>query len=218
MHLHHKLWSLTTSCHLLLLLVVVFLLLFRLQSACTASVGAGMSPATDNLAWQGPKDSWTGAALRPVRFEDNATYSIAAASVPSMQALLTAASGGLVLDFWIYPNRFLTYGRDTMPMVALLGRSNGAFGLRGTKWNGNQLVAGDVGVVANETHLKPALTFGRWHFVRLAALASSNTTGQCSAYVDGRLVAQVECQTTKIYNFCATSGQTLQLVVGAFDG
>lgn len=183
-----------------------------------AVLAAGMTAAADNLAWQGAKDIWTGAALRSERYEDNATYAIDTASPAAMQAILSASSNGLVLDFWLYVNRFLTYGRDNMPMVALLGRNKALFGLQGSKWSGNQLVAGDLGVVANETHLKPALTLGRWHSVRLAVLPVSNGTGQCSVYVDGNIVAQKECQLSKLFNFCATTGQMMKLVVGTFDG
>lgn len=199
----------------------------------TGEVTGTMVAATDNLAWQGPKESWTGAALRPVRFEDNATYSISGASTPAMQSLLTAASGGLVLEFWIYVNRFLTYGRDNMPLVALMGPGDRElFGLQGSKWSGQQLVAARLGNVANETHLKPALTLARWHFVRLAVLqnavgavagdnssASSTSAGVCSAYVDGQLVAQrSDCQASKLFSFCSTPGRGLKLVVGTFDG
>jgi hypothetical protein len=93
-------------------------------------LAAGMTAATDNLAWQGPKNTWTGAALRPQRYEDNVTFDIAAASPAALQAILSAASGGLVLDFWVYVDRFLTYGRANMPMVALLGRDKTLFGLQ----------------------------------------------------------------------------------------
>lgn len=76
-----------------------------------------------------------------------------------------------------------------------------------------------MGVVANETHLKPVLTLGRWHSVRLAVLpSSSNATGQCSAFVDGTVVAQRDCQLSKLLNFCATKDQAMRLVVGTFDG
>lgn len=89
-----------------------------------------MAASADNLAWQGPRDTWTGAALRPQRYEDNATFDINAASPAALQAILSASTGGLVLDFWIYVDRFLTYGRDNMPMVALLGRDKALFGLQ----------------------------------------------------------------------------------------
>lgn len=97
---------------------------------CAAVLAAGMTAATDNLAWQGPRDTWTGAALRPQRYEDNVTFDINAASPAALQAILSASSGGLVLDFWVYVNRFLTYGRDNMPLVALLGRDKALFGLQ----------------------------------------------------------------------------------------
>ncbi|GFR43733.1 hypothetical protein Agub_g4844 [Astrephomene gubernaculifera] len=227
--------------------------------ASVAATASGTIVASSaNLAWQGVQPAWQGAALRPVRYEDTATYTLlpaagATAGVASTatagatagasaatagQVLLGAASGGLVLEAWLYVEKFLSYGRGNTPLLGIKQGTNRFFGLQGTIWSGNMLVAGQQ-TLANDTLLAPRLTLGRWHHLKLSATSanaststSSNTSssagsgqaqGQaqafCRAWVDGVLVARVAgCSSEEVFRYCGAAAGPLQLIVGSFKG
>jgi len=79
-------------------------------------------PSIQNMAWQGN-------TLQLSEFIDRASYSISAASAQSAQALLAAASGGVVLEAWLYINKYVTYARGNANLIGLVNRSK-FFGLR----------------------------------------------------------------------------------------
>ncbi|KXZ52862.1 hypothetical protein GPECTOR_8g244 [Gonium pectorale] len=184
----------------------------------TGVVVAGAASSRANLAWQGPKSAWVGYALRPQRFEDMARYALPAGK--GLGTLLDGAVGGLVLEAWLYVERFLSYGRGNIFMLGLAQGTDRLFGLQGSIWTGNQVVAGGAGVIANETYLGPRLTPGRWHHLRVAAAPSSaSSNGSCSAWVDGTLANAVAgCSSQKLFNYCGANAAAYQLVVGGFKG
>lgn len=119
--------------HVLHQLVIVFLLGYVLLLAathwlcpcclvCAATIQGVVVASTANMAWQG-------STLQLSEFTDRASYSISAASAQSAQALLAAASGGVVLEAWLYVNKYVTYARGNANLIGILNRSK-FFGLR----------------------------------------------------------------------------------------
>jgi hypothetical protein len=89
---------------------------------CAATLQGVVGWATGNMAWPGN-------TLRFKAFEDRAAYAIDTASAQSMQALLNAANGGIVLETWIYVNKFLTFSRAYARLVGIANRDK-FFGLQ----------------------------------------------------------------------------------------
>ncbi|PNH05619.1 Endoglucanase D [Tetrabaena socialis] len=185
--------------------------------AVPANASGGIAATADNLAWQGPQAVWAGRALHPIRFEDTVTYPLP--SGPAGQALMGAAIGGLVLEAWLYVDSYLSYGRGNVPLLGIEQPSTRRFfGLYGSLWSGNMVYAG-LQTVANETHLGPRLTVGRWHHLRVTASAAGPSSS-CAAWVDGQLAAQIgaNCSSTAAFDYCRSQPESLRLIVGSFRG
>ncbi|KAG2426253.1 hypothetical protein HXX76_013011 [Chlamydomonas incerta] len=195
----------------------------------------GAQASSANLAFQVGRShaNWSGAALRPLRFEDRIAFPLPPPSPANSTAAAAAAgllgglAGGAALEAWLYAEAWLS---DYRANTLLLGLQYGdrSFGLAGTMWTGLAAVGGYSAFAADD-QLAPRLTRGRWHHLRLAAtavtFANGSLGGACSVAVDGRLAAATAvsaaagaCSAPRLFNYCAAGKEGLVLVVQGFAG